>query len=64
MLKSWIAGAVLSLAASASLAQTQTEIVLQYPYPELFARTHKRIAEEFAKERPDIKITLRAPYKS
>ncbi|WP_454630285.1 ABC transporter substrate-binding protein [Bradyrhizobium cenepequi] len=64
MLKSWIAGAVLSLAASASLAQTQTEIVLQYPYPELFAETHKRIAEEFAKERPDIKITLRAPYES
>ncbi|MBO4221250.1 ABC transporter substrate-binding protein [Bradyrhizobium neotropicale] len=64
MLKSWIAGAVLSLAASASLAQTQTEIVLQYPYPELFAETHKHIAEEFAKERPDIKITLRAPYES
>ncbi|MDI4235040.1 ABC transporter substrate-binding protein [Bradyrhizobium sp. Arg237L] len=64
MLKSWIAGAVLSLAASASLAQTQTEIVLQYPYPELFAETHKRISEEFAKERPDIKITLRAPYES
>jgi multiple sugar transport system substrate-binding protein len=64
MLKSWIAGAVLSLAASASLAQTQTEIVLQYPYPELFTETHKRIAEEFAKERPDIKITLRAPYES
>jgi multiple sugar transport system substrate-binding protein len=64
MLKSWIAGAVLSLAASASLAQTQTEIVLQYPYPELFTETHKRIAEEFSKERPDIKITLRAPYES
>ncbi|MFH0296707.1 ABC transporter substrate-binding protein [Bradyrhizobium sp. 31Argb] len=64
MLKSLIAGAVLSLAASASLAQPQTEIVLQYPYPELFAETHKRIAEEFAKERPDIKITLRAPYES
>ncbi|MCA6110154.1 ABC transporter substrate-binding protein [Bradyrhizobium cenepequi] len=64
MLKSWIAGAVLSLAASASLAQTQTEIVLQYPYPELFTETHKRIAEEFAKERPDIKITMRAPYES
>ena len=40
MLKSWIAGAVLSLAASASLAQTQTEIVLQYPYPELFTETY------------------------
>ena len=42
----------------------QTEIVVQYPYPELFEGTHKRILEEFAKVRPDIKVTLRAPYDS
>jgi len=64
MLKSFLAAAALSLAASASLAQTQTEVVMQYPYPELFTETHKRIAEEFAKVRPDIKVTLRAPYES
>src|SRR5262249_32781802 len=45
-------------------AQTQTEIVMQYPYPELFAETHKKIAEEFAKVRPNIKVTMRAPYES
>jgi len=60
MLKSWIAAAALSLAATASLAQTQTEIVMQYPYPELFTETHKKISEEFAKIQPNIKVTMRA----
>src|SRR5262245_30892467 len=64
MLRSLIAATALSLVATASLAQTQTEIVMQYPYPELFTETHKKIAEEFAKVRPDIKITMRAPYES
>ncbi|MET0677907.1 MAG: hypothetical protein ABW175_19075 [Bradyrhizobium sp.] len=54
MLKSLIAATALSLAASTALAQTQTEIVMQYPYPELFTETHKKIADEFAKVRPDI----------
>lgn len=64
MLKSWIAAAALSLVASASLAQTQTEVVIQYPYAELFTETHKRIAEEFAKVNPNIKVTMRAAYES
>ena len=42
----------------------KTEVVVQYPYAELFEGTHKRIIEEFAKVRPDIKVTLRAPYDS
>lgn len=49
---------------TAAQAQAQTEIVMQYPFPELFADTHKKIAEEFAKVRPDIKVTMRAPYES
>ena len=64
MLKTIIAAAALSLAAGSALAQTQTEIVMQYPYPELFTETHKRIAEEFAKVHPEIKVTMRAPYES
>ena len=48
MLKTIIAAAALSLVAGSALAQAQTEIVMQYPYPELFTETHKRIAEEFA----------------
>ncbi|WP_334249231.1 extracellular solute-binding protein [Bradyrhizobium symbiodeficiens] len=64
MLKSIIAAAALSLAAGSALAQTKTEIVMQYPYPELFTETHKRIAEEFAKVHPEIKVTMRAPYES
>ncbi|MFN4312278.1 MAG: ABC transporter substrate-binding protein [Ferrovibrio sp.] len=41
-----------------------TEIVIQYPYGELFNGTHQQIAAEFAKKRPDIKVTFRAPYDS
>jgi multiple sugar transport system substrate-binding protein len=62
MFRTWIAATALSLAAG--LAHAETEVVVQYPYPELFEGTHKRIIEEFAKVRPDIKVTLRAPYDS
>ncbi|UYO39844.1 ABC transporter substrate-binding protein [Rhodopseudomonas palustris] len=64
MMKRWIAAAALSLVAGFAHAQQQTEVVLQYPYPELFTDTHKRIAEEFAKVHPEIKVTFRAPYES
>ncbi len=60
MFRTWIAATALSLVAG--FAHAQTEVVVQYPYPELFEGTHKRIIEEFAKVRPDIKVTLRAPY--
>jgi multiple sugar transport system substrate-binding protein len=59
-----MAAAAFSLAAGFAHAQTPTEVVLQYPYPELFTETHKQIAAEFAKVHPEIKITLRAPYES
>jgi multiple sugar transport system substrate-binding protein len=64
MFKTWLAAAAISIVASVAQAQTTTEIVLQYPYPELFSETHKKISEEFAKVRPDIKVTMRAPYDS
>lgn len=58
-----ISAAVLSLASMPSQAAT-TEIVIQYPYGELFDETQKQIAAEFAKLRPDIKVSFRAPYDS
>ncbi|UYO49177.1 ABC transporter substrate-binding protein [Rhodopseudomonas palustris] len=64
MLKRWIAAAAMTLVAGIAHAQQQTEVVLQFPYPELFTETHKRIAEEFAKVHPEIKVTFRAPYES
>ena len=64
MLRRFIAAAALSLVAGLAQAQQQTEVVVQYPYPELFTETHKRIAEEFAKVHPEIKVTIRAPYES
>lgn len=64
MMKRWIAAAAMTLVAGIAHAQQQTEVVLQFPYPELFTETHKRIAEEFAKVHPEIKVTFRAPYES
>lgn len=53
------------LALTAALAHAApTEIVIQYPYGELFDETNKQIAAEFAKLQPDIKVSFRAPYES
>lgn len=65
MFKKAIAAATCLVAGLMSTAaRAQTEIVIQYPYPELFAETHKQLTAEFAKIRPDIKLTYRAPYES
>lgn len=50
-------------AASPASAQSQTEIFVQYPYGDVFNETHRRLAEGFAAEHPEIKVTFRAPYK-
>lgn len=51
-------------AAPQTPAQAPVEVVVQYAYGELFDETFKQIAAEFAKLRPDIKVTFRAPYDS
>ncbi|MFN4275617.1 MAG: ABC transporter substrate-binding protein [Ferrovibrio sp.] len=61
MRKIFMAAAAVLMGASAAHA---TEIVIQYPYGELFNGTHQQIAAEFAKKRPDIKVSFRAPYDS
>lgn len=58
------AAAAAALLLSTGIARAETEIVLQYPYGELFNETHKQIAESFAKTNPGIKVTFRAPYES
>lgn len=63
MLKHSLLSAALAFCAMPALAQ-QTEIVIQYPYGELFNETHKQIAAEFAKVNKDIKVTFRTPYDS
>lgn len=63
MLKQALLSAAMALAAIPALAQS-TEVVVQYPYGELFNETHKQIAAEFAKKHPEIKVTFRAPYDS
>ena len=40
------------------------DVVIQYPYGELFDETHKQIAAEFAKLNPGITVSFRAPYES
>ena len=55
---SWV---VAALAAVALTAQAATEIVVEYAIPDLFKAVHEEIAREFMKQRPDIKVTFRAP---
>lgn len=59
-----MAGAAAAAVMAAGSAWSATEIVVQYPYAELFADTHKQIAAEFAKVQPDSKLTFRAAYDS
>lgn len=49
---------------NATTVRADTEIVMQYPYGELFNATHKKIAEAFAQTKSGIKVTFRAPYDS
>ena len=63
MLKQTLLSAAMALVAIPALAQS-TEVVVQYPYGELFNETHKQIAAEFAKKHPEIKVTFRAAYDS
>ncbi len=61
MRKIFMAAAAALMAVSTAQA---TEIVIQYPYGELFNGTHQQIAAEFAKKHPEIKVSFRAPYDS
>ncbi len=54
----------LALAFSAHAAVAATEIVVQYPLPNLFKDVHEEIAKRFMEAHPDIKVTFRAPYES
>ncbi len=64
MLKKALATAALASLTVLSGAQAATEIVVQYPYGELFNETHRQIAAEFTKQHPDITVTFRAAYDS
>ncbi|MFO7483132.1 ABC transporter substrate-binding protein [Oceanibaculum nanhaiense] len=64
MLKNLLASVAIAGVMAAGAAQAATEIVVQYPYGELFNETHKQIAAEFAKKNPDIKVTFRTAYDS
>ncbi len=63
MLKHTLLSAAMALAAVPALS-AETEIVIQYPYGELFNDTHAQIAAAFSKVHPEIKVTFRAPYES
>ena len=64
MLKNLLASVAVAGVMAAGAAQAATEIVVQYPYGELFNETHKQIAAEFAKVNPDVKVTFRTAYDS
>lgn len=56
-----------SIAAAALLtcgmaqAQQQVEIVVDYPFPQLFKEVHEKIAQDFMAKFPQYKVTFRAP---
>ena len=52
---------VASLAAVSLAANAATDLVVEYAIPDLFKAVHEEIAREFMKQRPDIKVTFRAP---
>jgi multiple sugar transport system substrate-binding protein len=53
---------LIALTANAIPAVAATELIVQYPQPQLFKEIHETIAAEFQKQNPDIKIKFRAPY--
>lgn len=55
------AAATTALVAAPAIAQSTTEIVVEYSIPDLFKTLHEDIAREFMKANPKYKITFRAP---
>lgn len=55
------AAATTALVAAPAIAQSTTEIVVEYSIPDLFKTLHEEIAREFMKANPQYKITFRAP---
>ncbi len=53
--------ATTALVAAPAIAQSTTEIVVEYSIPDLFKTLHEEIAREFTKANPQYKITFRAP---
>lgn len=54
-------GLVLSMGVSAF---AKTEIVIEYPYPDLFDKVHADIIEQFKAVEPDIEVKVRTKYQS
>jgi len=57
------AATALPLLPAAAHAQAATELVVQYPSPQNFKEVMEAVAEEFQRRNPDIRITMRAPYR-
>lgn len=55
------AAATTALVAAPAIAQSTTEIVVEYSIPDLFKTLHEDIAREFMKANPQYRITFRAP---
>ena len=53
--------ATTALVAAPAIAQSATEIVVEYSIPDLFKTLHENIAREFMKANPQYKVTFRAP---
>lgn len=50
--------------ATSGVALAKTEIVIEYPYPDLFDKVHSEIIEKFSAVEPDIEVKVRTKYES
>ena len=53
-----------ALTFSAGIAIADTELVVGYPYPDLFETVFKNIKKDFEAANPDIKIKFEGAYKN
>lgn len=54
-------GVTALLACGLARAQQPVEIVVDYPYPDVFREVHEKIAKDFTTKFPQYKVTFRAP---
>lgn len=60
--KFFVLGAAFALT-TAGIATAQTEITIEYAYPNLFNEVHTQIAKKFNDSHDDIKVKIRSSYK-
>lgn len=56
--------ALIMVFAMCMTAAAKTQIVIEYPYPNLFDKVHPKLIDQFKKIEPDIEVKVRTKYQS